>query len=563
MTKTPFLFTAVGLMFGLAGCGQQQRPAAFEPNLVHAMKYQIQQDVPTSQASRDATWIVEKMFGTPDNPKIPSIIADDESLAGVLSEERLKLAAGPRVGESGLYRQHCATCHGITGNGRGLTAAVLNPYPRDYRMGIFKFKSTARGSKPTREDMAILIRDGISGTAMKKIQGLTEEGVQALVDYVIYLSMRGELERSLIDGAVFDLDLEAGERLIETEFGRLFQSNKALIEKLKSINEDTDADDLIDFEKSNEFAARLKSEPTLEEKLKIEGDEGEQALKEYLLTKYKTKEQILAELNTHLDEPFEVEEETQDQLADELVEAFLDRYDDHTDLLDDFADDPEFKSQLEKAAAQTNGAELERYELYVGAWEIAEDTVASLASKWLDAENNVVEVPEPPSTIPVTDSHEQFAAFSKGEQAEALAASVKRGQELFVGKIANCSKCHGKTGAGDGQTADYDDWTKDWTSRVGLKPEDRESLIPLLARGALPPINAKPRDLVYGMFHGGASAADLYRRIVVGIEGSPMPAATFVEGQFEQDDVWHLINFVRSLYKPEPEEPAVGPQAIL
>jgi hypothetical protein len=50
---------------------------------------------------------------------------------------------------------------------------------------------------------------------------------------------------------------------------------------------------------------------------------------------------------------------------------------------------------------------------------------------------------------------------------------------------------------------------------------------------------------------------------MVGIEGSPMPAATFVEGQFEQDDVWHLINFIRSLQKPEADEPAVTAQASL
>ena len=32
-----------------------------------------------------------------------------------------------------------------------------------------------------------------------------------------------------------------------------------------------------------------------------------------------------------------------------------------------------------------------------------------------------------------------------------------------------------------------------------------------------------------------------------------MPEATFVEGEFEQDDVWHLINFIRSLQKAEAE----------
>ena len=106
-------------------------------------------------------------------------------------------------------------------------------------------------------------------------------------------------------------------------------------------------------------------------------------------------------------------------------------------------------------------------------------------------------------------------------------------------------------GLGNGQTTDYDDWTKDWTTRVGLKPEDYDSLVPLIARGALPPVNAIPRNFAEGIFHGGSSSADLFRRITIGIEGSPMPAVTFVEGEFEQDDVWNIINFIRSLQKED------------
>ena len=33
-----------------------------------------------------------------------------------------------------------------------------------------------------------------------------------------------------------------------------------------------------------------------------------------------------------------------------------------------------------------------------------------------------------------------------------------------------------------------------------------------------------------------------------------MPAATFVEGEFEENDIWHLINFVRSLGQPSDSE---------
>ncbi len=121
------------------------------------------------------------------------------------------------------------------------------------------------------------------------------------------------------------------------------------------------------------------------------------------------------------------------------------------------------------------------------------------------------------------------------------------GQEVFRGKIATCSKCHGEEGLGNGQVNDYDDWTKDWTTRIGLKPEDRDSLLPMLARGAFLPRNAIPRNFAEGIFRGGSSSADLYLRITQGIDGTPMPAATFVEGEFDEKDIWHLINFIRSL----------------
>ncbi|MEM0927382.1 MAG: cytochrome c, partial [Planctomycetota bacterium] len=192
-------------------------------------------------------------------------------------------------------------------------------------------------------------------------------------------------------------------------------------------------------------------------------------------------------------------------------------------------------------------------ELYDESMEIADEILADIADEWFEAEDDVVDVPAVPDGIPVADSYEEFVSLRQGEQAEAMESSIARGRELFQGKVASCSKCHGEQGKGDGQNNDYDDWTKDWTSRVGLDPKDLDTLVPLMARGAMPPKNAKPRNLSEGVFRGGESAENLYRRIVQGIEGSPMPSSTFVPGQYEKEDIWHLINFVRSLHA-EPSE---------
>ena len=76
----------------------------------------------------------------------------------------------------------------------GPTTAFLNPYPRDYRRGIFKFKGTVREDRPTTEDLLRTLTDGLQGSAMPSFKLLPQVDREALVEYVKYLSMRGEVE---------------------------------------------------------------------------------------------------------------------------------------------------------------------------------------------------------------------------------------------------------------------------------------------------------------------------------------------------------------------------------
>ncbi len=96
-----------------------------------------------------------------------------------------------------LYMHHCMHCHGVTGNGDGPTAKYLNPLPRDYRQGIFKFTSTARKLHPQREDLARILRHGIPGTYMPSFSMLTETEAAHIIEYVRWLSMRGRYEIDL------------------------------------------------------------------------------------------------------------------------------------------------------------------------------------------------------------------------------------------------------------------------------------------------------------------------------------------------------------------------------
>jgi len=157
---------------------------------------------------------MQALFGTPDAPALPSI--EGIEMGKLMSLSRLKLASGPVSSDEqgvsqGLYREHCAHCHGVTGDGSGPTASFLNPYPRDYRKGQFKFKSTPVGQKPTHADLKKIVLEGIPGTAMPSFKLLPDVEVEALVDYVKYLSVRGEVERGLLDATT---NLEGDSRLV-------------------------------------------------------------------------------------------------------------------------------------------------------------------------------------------------------------------------------------------------------------------------------------------------------------------------------------------------------------
>jgi len=384
MTRTlSTLLTAVGLVFA-TGCGSTP-PASFRLNMVEATKQRL-----TDEQQRQVATILLAMFGTPDEP-----VALPET---GLDEAKLRLCAGPVrsdiVGrKNGLYREHCAHCHGVTGDGLGPTAAFLNPYPRDYRPGVFKFKSTERADKPTHADLVRILHNGIAGTSMPSFALLAAPQVDALAEYVKYLSMRGEVELALMR-QFFELDDDAKGRLPETR----------------------------DF--------------------------------------------------------------------------------------------------------------------------LVGEVLGTVAEKWKSASDAQIAVPGMPADID-------------------LAASIAKGRELFYGDKANCVKCHGVTGLGDGQANDYDDWNKaivEWRKEVA---GDKDSgwvarATSVLAGDALKPRTIPPRNLRLGIYRGGRRPLDLYYRIHAGINGAPMPAA---KGTIPPEDIWHIVNYVRSLpYEFDGELGADRPQ---
>jgi len=384
-TKTAAIIGLVLLVLG--GCSSPE--ADFRLNVVYANKKDQEID---KNRQQEVANILVAMFGTPDEPQI----VPGSGMDAVVSYSNLWLASGP-VGKDdadrtrGLYRQHCVHCHGISGDGAGPTAAFLNPYPRDYRMGMYKFASTAIGVRPTDEDLHRILIEGVSGTAMPSFRLLDEDERHALVDYVKYLSIRGEVERLLMYEAA-DID----------------------------------------------------------------------------------------------------EEEKLDTSRDFLVDSIL----------------------------------------------------ADVLSNWQSSATDPVEPPTDPNMF-------------------GTAASIKRGKELFLGEVATCSKCHGVTQLGDGQTTDFDTWTLDAFGKdVATIDEPRKA--ELMALGAMKPRNIIPRNLRQGIFRGGSRRIDIYRRIRHGIEGTPMPAAAMQMSPgavgLTNDDLWHLVDFVQSLPYAALSQP--GPHTV-
>ena len=128
------------------------------------------------------TQCVEHLFGTPAAPRV----AHSEASGGFdLSADNL--AAGSRV-----YKRLCANCHGMSGDGRGPVGPWSYPYPRDFRAGAFKVAVGA--AKPTPDQLARLLRQGVSGSSMPVFDLLSDAEVRAVSGYVVHLSLRGEVE---------------------------------------------------------------------------------------------------------------------------------------------------------------------------------------------------------------------------------------------------------------------------------------------------------------------------------------------------------------------------------
>ena len=90
----------------------------------------------------------------------------------------------------GVYLGRCSFCHGLLGDGEGPAAKYLDPRPRDFTLGTFKFRTTQSGKLPTDADLFRTVSRGLPGTAMQSFDsdlfknGLSETERWQVIAYI-------------------------------------------------------------------------------------------------------------------------------------------------------------------------------------------------------------------------------------------------------------------------------------------------------------------------------------------------------------------------------------------
>jgi cytochrome c oxidase cbb3-type subunit 2 len=86
-----------------------------------------------------------------------------------------------------VYQRRCQGCHGKNGDGNGPAAAFMQTdRPRNFTLGVFKFRLTPSGSMPDDGDLLRTITRGVRGTAMPTWHELPEKDRLAVIQYIKY-----------------------------------------------------------------------------------------------------------------------------------------------------------------------------------------------------------------------------------------------------------------------------------------------------------------------------------------------------------------------------------------
>ncbi len=209
-TLKPLLVVLIPLF--ITGCQRQSELEYVSSSGVKELDTEFQKQIVKVLLEKSGTPARTKMVGyryyvAPKKKKIEKLSPEEKKKLNQKAKERLsrdRTIQSQLFLGAAVYTKRCVQCHGVSGDGAGVAADYLFPRPRDYRKGIFKFTTTPYGLKPRRSDLKDTIIRGIRGTSMPSFKLLSKEEMEAVVEYVLALTHRGELEEAL----AYEIDSE-------------------------------------------------------------------------------------------------------------------------------------------------------------------------------------------------------------------------------------------------------------------------------------------------------------------------------------------------------------------
>ncbi len=101
-----------------------------------------------------------------------------------VSSWKSSVLTGSAIRGGQLFAENCQQCHGQEGKGDGVLSDRFDPRPTNFAAGGFRFAPVSLPGEVRAQQLARIVKFGISGTAMPGHEYLTDQDIADLVSFV-------------------------------------------------------------------------------------------------------------------------------------------------------------------------------------------------------------------------------------------------------------------------------------------------------------------------------------------------------------------------------------------